>query len=137
MPTAKPRLMLTLRPTLYATVKRLAELNGRPMSSTLLELIEGIEPILQKVVSTLEQVRNLEGVSRARLLARVTQQQGELEETAALVLGQFEMFKDDLAKLGAEGRAAGKVVDQASKLVKKATRKAPVKGRRRRRRAKS
>lgn len=101
MPTAKPRLMLTLRPQMYAVVKRLAQLQGKPMSRALLDLLDGLEPVLQSVVATLEAARVAEGEPRAKLLASAMKLHQELEGVASHALNQFDFFT-----AAATGRAA-------------------------------
>ena len=54
MPTSKRRGTVNLEPGLHETLKRLAELQGRPLSGTLNELLGGIQQPLQRTVALLE-----------------------------------------------------------------------------------
>jgi hypothetical protein len=70
MPTLKPQLKITMRPEMYALFKRLGELEGRPASKVLLEMLEQIEPMLQGAVAALEEaVKHRDRPGTAMLLA--------------------------------------------------------------------
>lgn len=49
MPTTKPRLTVTLPEQVYATVQRVAAVQGGSMSSVIVELVESMEPGLRRI----------------------------------------------------------------------------------------
>ena len=66
MPTAKPRLNLTLPQHRYDLLKRLADIQGVSMSSVVTDVMEEVYPVLERVCVVLE----------AALLAKKTSKEG-------------------------------------------------------------
>lgn len=82
MPTAKPRLQITLQPSTHATLKRLSTLNGEPMSRIVAEMIDLCAPTLGRVADTLEAAMRAPKQAREHILATV--QRGEAQAHALL-----------------------------------------------------
>lgn len=124
MPTTNPRINLTLRPALAATIRRLAALQGMSMSRTIVQLIEVTEPALQRTAAAIEAVAKMEGEAKAAMLAQVLRQVRFLDEEAMAVTGQPGLF-DQMEKQAIEA-----VAKEHGVAIP------PVKSRRRRKRAK-
>lgn len=54
MPTAKPRLMITLEPDRYELLKRMAASQGASMASIVVDLVETVAPVLERVLVAVE-----------------------------------------------------------------------------------
>jgi predicted CopG family antitoxin len=54
MATTKPRITISLKPNIYATLKRMSELGKQPMSSIVTELLESVHEPLMRVVAMLD-----------------------------------------------------------------------------------
>ena len=53
MPTSKPRIAITLDPRVYATIERLAQLQGKSRGSVVADLVTSIhEPLMRTVALT-------------------------------------------------------------------------------------
>ena len=115
MPSANPRLALTLPPHRHELLKRLAALQGVPMSSVVSELLEECYPVLERVCVALEVAKNASDSAKAGLRESCDQALEELEPYRVAVSDQFDLFMDGITRqLGADGegvrdaaRAAG------------------------------
>jgi hypothetical protein len=58
MATTKPRITITLECHLYATIRRFAELQHRPMSACIVEILDSIHPPLIRTVALLDAARS-------------------------------------------------------------------------------
>lgn len=121
MPTQNPRINLTLRPALAATIRRLSELQGQSMSRTIVQLLEVAEPALQRTAAAIEAVYKLEGEAKTSMLATVLRQLRDVDELALAMTGQPGLFDQ--------------MENQAIEAVAKQHGVPPVKTRRRRKRA--
>lgn len=92
MPTQNPRINLTLRPALAATIRRLSELQGQSMSRTIVQLLEVAEPALQRTAAAIEAVYKLEGEAKTSMLATVLRQLRDVDELALAMTGQPGLF---------------------------------------------
>lgn len=54
MATDKPRITITLNPHVYATLKRMSELGGQPMSSIISELLDSVHEPFMRTVALLD-----------------------------------------------------------------------------------
>ena len=54
MPTDKPRITITLNPHVYATLKRMSELGGQPMSTIISELLDSVHDPFMRTVALLD-----------------------------------------------------------------------------------
>lgn len=54
MPTDKPRITITLNPHVYATLKRMSELGGQPMSTIISELLDSVHEPFMRTVALLD-----------------------------------------------------------------------------------
>lgn len=61
------RLTVSIPNELHSTIDRLAKAQGRAKSKVIVELLEGLEPSLKTIASTLEAVRHMEKGTQAEL----------------------------------------------------------------------
>lgn len=61
MPTAKPRITITLEPGTHATLKRLGAVQGRSVGAIVREVLEGVEEPLGRVAEVLEALERRRG----------------------------------------------------------------------------
>lgn len=54
MATDKPRITITLNPHVYATLKRMSELGGQPMSTIISELLDSVHEPFMRTVALLD-----------------------------------------------------------------------------------
>lgn len=107
MPTAKPRIQVTMKPESYRTVTRLAQLQGRSRSSVLAELVDDLVPVLQRVVVVGEASQHAQADLKAGLLRSVEAAEAQVLPHAARAMAQFDwMVADVLEGLGAAQRPA-------------------------------
>lgn len=90
MPTAKPRLILTLEPNLYRTISRLAELQGAPKARFVSELLETIHPPLMRTVALLEAARDAPSHVKRGLVRVLEGVETDLSAAAGDGLGQLD-----------------------------------------------
>jgi hypothetical protein len=71
MPTAKPRLQVTLTPRSRAAIARVAAIQSRPASKLVAEILDEATPILEQIAATLEALKeaanSVGGTVRRRL----------------------------------------------------------------------
>jgi hypothetical protein len=79
MATHRPRLTITLTDQVHDTLGKLADLQGRSMSSIVLEHLELIEPINQKILSAIGRARRVQAESKTSLLDDLTSAQDQAE----------------------------------------------------------
>lgn len=79
MATHRPRLTITLTDQVHDTLGKLADLQGRSMSSIVLEHLELIEPINQKILSAIGRARRVQAESKTTLLNDLTSAQDQAE----------------------------------------------------------
>lgn len=98
MPTANPRITITLRPELHAVLRKLSELTGNSQSAFVSELLEASMPIFERMAQTLAKVEEL----RALGLEMPREVQGSLREAQSRIEQQLDLLMDDAPPLAAE-----------------------------------
>lgn len=92
MPTAKPRITITLEPHRHELLRRLAACQGGTMSAIVTDLVDSVAPVLERVCVSLENAqRAREGVkSNLRRMAEEAEKvcQPHVDE----VLGQLDLL---------------------------------------------
>ncbi len=106
MATAKPRLQVTLEPRQYALIKRLAGLRGVSMSRVFVELLEGVEPVLSRVLVVLEAASRAEDDYKAGLIRTAEKAERELQGLMELAMGQFSVIEEAVQAGSARGAGA-------------------------------
>ena len=89
MPAKYPRLTITMRPALHARLKRLSELTGNSMSALIFELLDGAEPVLDRVVRLLETAELAKEQMHGQLARDMETAQERIEHQFGLTLNAF------------------------------------------------
>lgn len=89
MPAKYPRLTITMRPALHARLKRLSELTGNSMSALIFELLDGAEPVLDRVVRLLETAELAKEQMHGQLARDMETAQERIEHQFGLTLSAF------------------------------------------------
>lgn len=96
MPTAKPRIAITLSEPTYNVIARMAELQGRSRGSVVAELMESVSPALGRTVALLEAAADAPKQVREGLKGVVEQVHGELVAVAGDSIAQMDWLLSDL-----------------------------------------
>lgn len=97
LPTAKPRITVTLDERIYETIDRMAELTGYSRASIINDLLTAAHDPLIRTVAVLEAAQRAPAEARASFLARVQQIEQELEGAAGETLHQFALLTSALS----------------------------------------
>jgi predicted CopG family antitoxin len=90
MSTTRPRLTITLTDQVHDTLGKLADLQSRSMSSIVLEYLELIEPINQKILSAMDRAKRIQSESKADLLTDLTSAQEQAEASLLPLLALLD-----------------------------------------------
>jgi predicted DNA-binding protein len=107
MPTAKPRIAITLPPHTHEVIRRLAELNGQPMSKIVAELVEAVSEPLMRTVALLEAAAAAPKQIKDGLRGTVQAMERELYGAAGYTLGQMDWLINEMGKGEAERERGG------------------------------
>lgn len=117
MPTANPRITITLEPSLHAVLRRMSELTGNSQSAIVSELLGTSRPVFERVVAALEAAREIKDTANDEIAAGLRRAQDRLEGQLGLMLEAIdeanapllaEVEKVQRRRAGAGGsRAAG------------------------------
>lgn len=115
MPTAKPRLQVTLTTPQYQLLKRLAELQGTSMSKIVAELFDQVHPVLERVAVVLQAAVRAQVSMKDGLRESTEQAERELRPLVAQALGQLDLLQMDYEAASApEGASAASPVARMS-----------------------
>lgn len=96
MPTANPRINVTIPPSLDATVSRLSALTRTSKSQVLRELLEAAEPALQRAVTLMEAAQTAAAAVKHSLARDLDAAQTQAEREAASILAKLDGAAADL-----------------------------------------
>ena len=96
MPTANPRINVTLSPSIYIMVEELAKHQRVSRSMVLRELLEASEPALAQVVAMLKAAENMTEAARDRMRRDMDQTLTSLENKAEQALALAAGVTSDL-----------------------------------------
>lgn len=117
MPTANPRLTITLEPAIAACLRRLSEVTGNSQSKLIAELLEGSVPVFERVIATIEAAKSASDEIRGKLASDMQGAQSRIETQMGLVLDEFDGATAPLLEAvkrrarkgtGARARSAGR-----------------------------
>lgn len=97
MPAVNPRITITLQPSTHALLKRLSQLTGNSQSAIVGELLEGSEPIFERMTALLEAAAKL----KAQGLQATDEVRLGLEHAQARLEGQIGLAFDVMDEGGA------------------------------------
>lgn len=92
MPTAKPRLSITLDPPRYELLRRLAALQGVSAAHILADLLETVAPVLERTCVALENAQRASQDVRENLRRAALEAEQAILPMAGTALRQFDMF---------------------------------------------
>ena len=92
MPTAKPRVQVTVTPAQFDLLRRLSKLQQRSMSAVLSELFATIEPVLERVAVVLEAAVRAQSSALDGLRSATEDAQAEIEPLLTNALGQLDLL---------------------------------------------
>jgi hypothetical protein len=116
MPTANPRLTITLQPSLAAKLRRLSELTGNSQSALVSELLSGSGAVLERIIQVLEAAQSAKESMRGMVTADIEAAQAEMEKQLGLVLEMGEQVQGSLVEeMEAVRRRAAKRKSGSSK----------------------
>lgn len=92
MPTVNPRIQVTVRPSQYALLQRLAKLQKRSMSKVLAELFDEIEPVYERVAVVLEAAVRAQVSAKQGMVDAFQAAEAEMAPHVAAAMGQFDML---------------------------------------------
>jgi len=90
--TNKPRITITLEPDVYATLRELAALQGRSLSSLVAEQMGLLHPVQQKVLAAMRNVLAVEQEAKQDLADRLDSAQAQAEASIGPLLALLEGF---------------------------------------------
>lgn len=99
MPTANPRITVTIRPSIHALLRRMAELTGESQSGLIGDLLDKSAPIFERMVRVLEAAEKLrtEGKSMGEEFTQgLEHAQARVEQQLGLVLESLETHEGAL-----------------------------------------
>ena len=109
MPTAKPRVNVTLRQEDFDLVSKLAKQQRRSRADLLRDLFETIRPVLERVAVVTEAAQRAQATAKQGLVDSAEKAEAELLPMVQQALGQFDLFVADV-----QGQAGAKQPPQAA-----------------------
>jgi predicted DNA-binding protein len=86
MPTAKPRLTITLNPKTHAVLKALSDRQDRSMASLINEVLDDFVPAFQHVLDAVQALERAEGDKRAQITAQLDAAAKDLHPLMEMIL---------------------------------------------------
>jgi len=98
MPTANPRLTITLQPLLAAQLRRLSELTGNSQSKLISEILDGSTEVFARVIKVIEAAQVATAAMKGKAAADMDAAQTRIEAQLGIVMEEFDSFSGDLLK---------------------------------------
>lgn len=118
MPTAKPRITITLDENKHRLLSKLSELQGVSMSSIVVDFLDSVVPVLERVAVVLQNAKDAPQSVKDELRKSAEQAENDFLPHAADVMGQLDLLVT-MAATGSQPKAAP-VAASPSKAAKKA-----------------
>jgi len=96
MPTTNPRITITLKPGLHAKLRRLSALTGNSQSALVAELLDGSEPVFDRLITLLEAANLAKDEMREKLVHDLSRAQTRMEKQLGLALDDADTLTADL-----------------------------------------
>lgn len=90
MPTANPRLTITLTPTVAAVLREMSGLVGNSQSAIVGELLETSLPVFERVVKALQAAQNIRDTAKDEIAAGLGRAQAKVEAQLPLIMGDMD-----------------------------------------------
>lgn len=108
MATQKPRLTVTLEPHTYAVLTELAELQGRPKSKVITELLESVTPILERTCYVLKIAQRATSGVNDDIRESMERSEAKLKAMMDEAMGQLDIFAETFSEGADEGIGEGR-----------------------------
>jgi len=92
VPTTNPRIQVTMKPSQYELLKRLAKLQGRSMSAVVSELFDQIEPVYERIAVVLQAAVRAQDSAKEGLRQATEQAEAEMAPHVAQAMGQLDLL---------------------------------------------
>ncbi len=92
-----PRITITLSDQQHQLFQAVSKYSGKPMSTTIAELLDAANPVLQRMATVFQRIHEQQQQERARITNELQQAQDSLEPIAAQMLNQFDLFLSKVA----------------------------------------
>jgi hypothetical protein len=108
MPTANPRITITLTPEVHAVLREMSECTGNSQSAIVGGLLQTSLPVFERVVQAIRAARAIEVSAQTEIAAGLERAQDKLEDQMGLFLGTMdEAIKPVLQEAEKVARRAG------------------------------
>lgn len=104
MPTAKPRVMVTLDERQHQVLASMSKSTGQSMSSIVGELVDQAMPVFERMAVTFGKLRHMRDVERSKLVDSLEAAQAAFEPLAQEAVGQFDLFLARVEKASGAAR---------------------------------
>lgn len=116
MPTAKPRVQVTLTEHQHAVLRALAAASGQSMSAFLAEIVELSMPTFERMATTFQKIKDVQRFEAVKLAQGLHEANAALEPVAERAVAEFSRFLDTVeaaaeppSRSAASARKAGSV----------------------------
>lgn len=96
MPTLNPRLTVTLSPSMSAVLSRLTEMTGQSKSSIIAEVLQGTQPVMERMIQVLEAADKAKNALRKEVSSGFEEAETALNEQLGLTMDMFHKASGDL-----------------------------------------
>lgn len=96
MPTANPRLTVTLKPSTFAQLREVSRLTGNSQSALIGEILEQSEPVFARLIQLLSAAEQAKQEMKAKAAADLEGAQARIEKQMGLLLGEFDNMTGSL-----------------------------------------
>lgn len=120
MPTENPRVNVTLTSPQYVLLTRLGRMQKCSRSSVLVDLLETVRPVLERVVVALEGAQEVQQEARDGLRGSIERAEVAIVPHLEAALGQLDMLTADFARAspGVPSRTVGARTEGAARVGK-------------------
>ena len=108
MPTAKPRITITLSDEQHSTLQSLAQVQGVSMSSIVVDLLDTTLPVLQRLTEVLKNASEAPQAVLDELKASMDNAEADMVGHGASVLNQLDLLVGLSGGAGADAAASGR-----------------------------
>jgi hypothetical protein len=120
-----PRITITLSDQQHQLFQAVSKYSGKPMSTTIAELLDAANPVLQRMATVFQRIHEQQQQERARITNELQQAQDSLEPIAAQMLNQFDLFLSKVAPDTDKQADLGKGAPACGVLLPKSAQPAP------------
>lgn len=107
MPTAKPRITITLEPRAYEVLRRLSAAGGESMSTLVTEFLDLALPPMERMVVVLEQAKGMSETTKQQMRVSLAKAEAKLLPAVIEVVGQTDLFLTDMLNGGSKRHDLG------------------------------